>query len=358
MARAARNAGFEVHVATRVHRLGPAIESEGFILHPLGWRRGSLDPFHIFSMIMEVRAIYRRVQPKIVHHVALVPTVVGSIAAFGLPIERLNALAGLGFAFSSQTPGAKILRIFVERILIFLLSLNRSIALVQNPDDKAFLELLGLAEEKIALIPGSGVDTDALTPLPEPPWPITIGYVGRLLKDKGVEELVAAHDLLRQRGLPINLLIAGDQDPANPASVSDERLGDWKSRPGVSVLGHVKDISAFWAKAHIAVLPSYREGLPLSLLEAAACGRPLIATDVPGCREIARNNLNALTVPPRDANALADAIARLSQDGEMRRRFAAASRALVEQTFSAQRIAHDIVDLYEHLLLRAAPADV
>jgi len=350
MARAAKAAGFDVHVATRVDRHGLAIESEGFVLHPLDWRRGSVDPRHIFSMIKEVRAVYRRAQPKIAHHVALVPTIVGSIAALGLPIESLNALAGLGFAFASQTLRAKVFRFFVERVLILLLSRNSSIALVQNPDDKAFLQSLGLTEQQIVLIHGSGVDTVALVPLPEPPGPITIGFVGRLLKDKGVEELFAAQGLLRQRGLLVNLLVAGDRDPANPASISDEELEDWKGHPGVSILGHVKDISAFWAKAHIAVLPSYREGLPLSLLEAAACGRPLVATDVPGCREIARNNLNALTVPPRDANALANAIALLSHDREMRRRFAAEGRALVESAFSAQRIANEITRLYGRLL--------
>jgi glycosyltransferase involved in cell wall biosynthesis len=142
-------------------------------------------------------------------------------------------------------------------------------------------------------IAGSGVDTDRLTPLPEPTGPAVAAYVGRLLEDKGLRTLMDAHARLAERGQPLRLLIAGDPDPANPASIAPRLLEEWRQRPGVDFLGHVP-VATVWAAAHIAVLPSRREGLPLSLLEAAACGRPLIATDVPGCREIARDGVNAV----------------------------------------------------------------
>jgi len=356
MARAAQRAGFEVHVATRVAEHGAAIEREGFTLHPLSWERGSLDPLHLIGTIAQVRSVYRKLRPSLAHHVALAPTVVGSLAATGLGFPYVNALAGLGFAFTSHSARARATRFVLTGLLRALLRRSRATALVQNPDDRKMLQTLGVPAEKIALIPGSGVDIDKLRPLHEPPPPITIGFVGRLLYDKGVAALIAAHELLQQRGLALELLIAGDADPANPASIPHALLADWKARKGIKFLGHVGDVQDVWRGAHIAVLPSRREGLPLSLLEAAACGRPLIATDVPGCREIARPNVNALLVPPDDPPALADAIARLAMDADLRVRFGAAGRRLVENEFSGARIGEEIVTLYRRLLEREATA--
>jgi glycosyltransferase involved in cell wall biosynthesis len=146
------------------------------------------------------------------------------------------------------------------------------------------------------------------------------------------------------------LLLAGTPDPANPMSIPAQDIEAWSKRPNVTHLGFVEDICALWGSAHIAVLPSHREGLPLSLLEAAACGRPLVATDVPGCRDIARPGINAFLVPLDDAEALADAIERLAADPELRQKFGRASRCLVEQNFSSRRIGSDLVDLYRRLL--------
>jgi glycosyltransferase involved in cell wall biosynthesis len=226
----------------------------------------------------------------------------------------------------------------------------RAFVLVQNPDDRAAIQSLGVSGDKITLIAGSGVDIDTLTPLPEPPPPVAAGFVGRLLTDKGVPTLVEAHALLARRGRAVALLIAGEPDPPNPASIPQATIAEWKRRPGLTLLGQVDDIGAFWARAHIAVLPSLREGLPMSLLEAAACARPIVATNVPGCREIARDGVNALLVPPNDAAALADAIDRLASDAELRRRFGAAGRRIVEDEFSHVRIGQEIVALYRRLL--------
>ena len=210
---------------------------------------------------------------------------------------------------------------------------------------------LGIALERIALIPGSGVDTERLRPLPEPiGCPTTMAYVGRLLADKGLRTLVAAHALLAARGENIRLLIAGESDPANPASIPPAEIEVWRKQPGLELLGHVSDIASVWAKAHIAVLPSRREGLPLSLLEASACGRPLVATDVTGCREIARSEMNALLVPVDDAHALADAVQRLARDAALRARFGAAGRALAEREFASSRIGPKTIELYRAML--------
>jgi glycosyltransferase involved in cell wall biosynthesis len=278
------------------------------------------------------------------------PAVIGSLAALRLPIVCLNAMAGLGYAFTTRTPKALLLRAVIEPMLHQLFGRARAFVLVQNPDDRAAIQSLGVSGDKITLIAGSGVDIDTLTPLPEPPPPVAAGFVGRLLADKGLPTLVEAHALLARRGRPVALLIAGEPDPANPASIPQATIAEWKRRPGLTLLGQVDDIGAFWARAHIAVLPSLREGLPLSLLEAAACARPIVATDVPGCREIARNDVNALLVPPNDAAALADAIDRLAGDAELRRRFGAAGRRIVEDEFSHMRIGQQVVALYRRLL--------
>jgi len=276
MAKAAQRAGYEVHVATRVQTDGAAIEALGFKLHPLAWRRGSTNPFDRLRLVGDVRRLYRRLQPDLVHHVALEPTVIGSVAALGLPVRTLNAMAGLGFVFTSRSTKALLTGFVVRRLLRFLLTRRNAAVLVQNEDDRAAIAALGIKPDRVFLIAGSGVDTDQLAPMPEPKGPLTAGFVGRLLDDKGIRTLVAAHEILGRRGRPVRLLVAGEPDPANPASIPPEEIVSWNAREGVEVLGHVADIREVWAAAHIAVLPSRREGLPKSLLEAAACGRAIV----------------------------------------------------------------------------------
>jgi glycosyltransferase involved in cell wall biosynthesis len=352
MARAARAAGFEVHVGTRVVEHGAALAAEGFAVHPLAWKRGSASPGAFLSAVRAVRRLYRDVCPDIVHHVALQPSVVGSLAARGLPITVLNAVAGMGSTFIAATPQARAARFVMTQLMRWLFNRPGAIVLVQNPDDERALAALGIAPERIVRIPGSGVDVDRLTSLPEPAGPPVAAYVGRLLEDKGLRALMDAHSRLTAAGEPIRLLLAGEPDPANPGSLPPALLAQWRQQPGVTFLGHVPDIRAVWAAAHIAVLPSRREGLPLSLLEAAACGRPLVATDVPGCREIARAGVNALTVPVDDPEALASALRRLAGDPALRAQYGAAGRRLAEAEFSSGRIGREIVALYRRLLER------
>jgi glycosyltransferase involved in cell wall biosynthesis len=349
MALAAQRAGYQVHVATRVKAHGAEIQARGFTLHPLDWQRGSTNPLKVASIVRQVRDLYRRLKPDIAHHVALQPAVIGSMAATGMPLVRLNALAGLGFVFTSRNPSALLMRPVLTALVRMLFNSPLSAVLVQNPDDREAVHALGVAPQRVHLIPGSGVDTDAIKALPEPDGEVTAAFVGRLLDDKGVRPLIEAQALMRQQGESVRLLIAGDRDPANPASIPAEEVEDWRRRPGVELLGHVSGIEKVWGRAHIAVLPSRREGLPKSLLEAAAFGRPIVATDVPGCREIARHDVNAFLVPPDDPVALADAIAVLARDPALRSRLGAAGRALVEAEFSSVRIGTDIVALYDSL---------
>jgi glycosyltransferase involved in cell wall biosynthesis len=352
MARAARDAGYEVHVATRLKDGKAAIEREGFVPHALTWSRGSLSLAGSFSAIIELRRLLGQVQPDILHNISLKPVVLGSAASPARSRRAVvNSLTGLGTLFIGEAQVSGFARKLVRFALSRLLRRKRSLTVVQNPDDRAFVLGLGVAPAKVALIPGSGVDTDKLTKLPEPPPPVTAAYVGRMLADKGVLTLIDAFSRLGKQGVALQLLLAGDCDRENPGSLAPEQLREFASLYGIHWLGHVADISDVWARAHFAVLASRREGLPKSLLEAAACGRGMVATDAPGCREIAIEGETALTVPVDDAEALAAAMAKLAGDAELRRRFGANARALVESKFSAAAIGRQIVALYDSLTM-------
>jgi glycosyltransferase involved in cell wall biosynthesis len=350
MARAARDAGFEVHVATAIGRDAEAIRSEGFILHAVPFARGRLSPVDILRTVAALRKVYRVVDPAIVHHVSLQPTLFGILASSGHKFAIVNAINGLGSAFTADTAKARSLRNAIGLLLRHGLTRQRAVGLVQNPDDRHVLASLGIHPDNLTLIAGSGVDADALLPLPEPHGPVTVGFVGRMLADKGVRTLMAAREILCVSQTPCEFLLAGTPDPANPTSISEEELRRWGSEPGVTFLGNVDDIETVWRRSHIAVLPSRREGLPKSLLEAAACGRPLIASDAPGCREVVLHEETGLLVPVDDPHQLAAAISRLAQSADERSRFGVAARRLVDERFSSQRIGSETVSLYERLL--------
>jgi glycosyltransferase involved in cell wall biosynthesis len=353
MARAAKQAGYEIHVATRLKSGKAAIEREGFVPHALTWSRGSLSPWGSFSAVIELRRLLRALAPDILHNISLKPVLLGTTASLGFSdVAVVNSLTGLGTLFIGEAGVSALARKAVRYALSRLLRRGRSKTVVQNPDDRAFVLGLGVPAGSVVLIPGSGVDTRALTPLPEPPPPVTAAYVGRMLADKGVVTLIEAFALLGERNLPLQLLLAGDTDKENPGSLAPEQLREFASLYGIKWLGHVADIKDVWARAHFAVLASRREGLPKSLLEAAACGRAMVATDAPGCREIAIEGETALTVPVDDVGALADAMARLAGDAEMRRRYGANARRLVERKFSADAIGRETVELYDRLIGR------
>jgi len=349
MARAARDAGYEVHVATNVNAGAPAIAAERFVLHPIPFRRGGLSPATALPTVRAIRAVEAAIRPDVVHHSGLQSSVLGSLAALGRATPVVNAMTGLGYIFTSASWRSRLLKQGMLGLLPRLMNRASSCVLVQNPDDRDALQAMGVRADKITLIPGSGVDTDRFQPLPEPEGPIAFGFAGRLLTDKGIRALVAAHRRLRQQGHDHQLVIAGSPDPANPASVSSEEVEAWRREPGITLLGQIKDIAELWRRCHIAVLPSHREGLPVSLLEAAACGRPLISTDAPGCREIAIDGQTGLSVPIEDAEALAKAMAQLAASPELRARYGRAARQLVEDRLSAKIIGRSVVALYDRL---------
>jgi len=350
MARAAKAAGYDVHVATRIKEGRMVIEKEGFTTHALSWSRGSLSAFGSLAAVLELRRLFRKLDPDILHNVSLKPVLLGTAASLGLSdTATVNSVTGLGTLFIGEAKLSEITRRAVRFALRHLLRRPRSKTVVQNPDDRAFVIALGAPEETVVLIPGSGVDTELLTPLPEPSPPVTAAYIGRMLADKGVHILIQALALLGKRGVPLQLLLAGDCDKENPGSLVPEQLREFANLYGINWLGQVADIRDVWRRAHFAVLASRREGLPKSLLEAAACGRAMVATDAPGCREIAIEGKTALTVSVDDVTALADAMEKLAGDAALREKFGKAARALVEAKFSAESIGQQTVALYKSL---------
>lgn len=354
MARAARAAGFDVSVAARVVDHGARIEAEGFRVVPLDWRRRNFNPLSGALEILRIAALYRRERPDLVHHVALKPVVFGGIAArlAGVPAV-VAALTGLGSAFvgAGKSLPARWAGTAARLLLRPILSGAGVAVVVQNPDDARVLIDRALAPaEKIILIRGSGVEIDRYPVEPEPPGPTVVGFAARLLANKGLEPLVRAVVRLRAEGLDLRLIAAGAPDPESPTSIPESRLAEWRATPGVELVGHLTDVRPLWARCHIACLPSRGgEGIPKTLLEAAACGKPIVATDVPGCREIVAPGRNGVLTPVDDADALADALRLLATDPALRRSYGAESRRMVESDLAADRVGARIVEVYHSL---------
>lgn len=360
VARAARDAGFAVVVATRVRDHGERIRAEGFGLCALSWRRRGDGATGAARAIAAIAALYRRERPDIVHHVALKPVLFGGLAvrlAFPRRTGRPNCIAavtGLGSGLGSASRLARLARPVLGWALRRAAAGGRVI--VQNPEDGAALAGLGIDPERLALIRGSGVDTGHFAPLPEPPGPaVAVALVGRMLRSKGVLDAAAAVRRLRAQGLAVDLVLAGPTDPDNSDSLDDRTLAALAAEPGITWLGRVEDVRAVWRRAAIAVFPStYGEGVPKALLEAASCARPVVAADMPGCREAVRPGESGLLVPPRDVAALAEALAALAGDPARRRAMGQAGRALVEREFGEGRVAEETLALYRAALRERA----
>ncbi len=358
IARAARDAGYDVAVATRVAAHGEAIRAEGFRLIPLAKLGRSMgNPLRELSGLLEVVDVYRRERPDIVHHVALKPAIFGSLAARIAGVKRaVNAIAGLGSIFSSQSAKARLLRPMVKLAFRLLLNREGAAVIVQNPDDGRLLTGGGLVDPaRLTLIKGSGVDLARFAATAEPvtdaAHPPIATLVSRMLWDKGVGVLVEAARLLRTRGVPLRVRLAGTPDPENMGSIPEEQLRAWHDEGVVEWIGFCDDVAGLWRASHIAVLPSwYGEGVPKSLLEAAAAARPMVAVDGPGLREVVTDGETGLLVAPRDAAALAGALQRLAGDGAMRRRMGEAARRRAEHEFGEAAVAEATLALYRRLL--------
>jgi len=342
---AAKAEGYDVCVVTRVREHGDIIRSAGIRLLPFENARSGLNPLTELLTFFRLVRLYRRERPDLVHHVAMKPVLYGSMAArlAGRPAV-VNAIAGLGWMFIARSGIARWMTYPVR--LAFKCVLNTGIGLVQNPEDAQLLADVGVPKSQIRRIPGSGVDLQALVPHTEPPGTPVVILAARLLWDKGVGEFVSAARLLQQRGVAARFVLAGEPDRMNPASIATADLSAWVREGVIEHLGWVSNISALLANCHLVCLPSYREGLPKSLAEAAAAGKAIVTTDVPGCREVVQHGHNGLLVQPRDVCGLADALQRLIEDPVLRVDMGIRSRMLAEQKLGLKTVVQQTLSVY------------
>jgi glycosyltransferase involved in cell wall biosynthesis len=353
LAQAALAEGFDVAVATRVTAHGDAIRQAGIRAIPIGMERRSMNVMDELRSILELRRIIAAETPDIIHNVAIKPILHGSIAArLAGRGAIVNAIAGLGYVFTSRSARARLAKPVVAFALRWLLDGRTTRVIVQNPEDRAFLIDRGMARsDRISLIRGSGVDTSTFFPAAEPTGTPVVMLASRMLRDKGVPDFVAAASLLLDEGVAARFVLVGGPDPGNPASIPENELRKLAERPGIEWWGPRSDMPAVFGHAHIVCLPTtYGEGIPKVLLEAASCGRAIIASDVQGCREIVQPGVNGLLVPPCDPAAIAAAIRTLLLDAATRRRMGEAGRGLVQREFGIGHVTAATMTIYRELL--------
>lgn len=357
LARAARDAGWEIIVATRVGTRGDSIREEGFRVVPLIMTRRQNNLLREMAVILQIASLYRRERPAVIHNIALKPAVYGSIAAMLAGAPRVvNMVAGLGGTFTGHGARKTVARWVLRLAARVLFANRRSRLIVQNRDDGAFFTDPGaVPADRVHLVPGSGVDCTHLRALPEPEeGPVTAAFVARMLWTKGIGTTVEAARILKARGVPLRIVLVGRPDPDNRNSVPRETLQAWQDEGLVEYWGFRDDIREVWAEAHISLLPTtYGEGIPKSLIEAAACGRPIVTTDWPGCRDLVQSGVNGILVPPGDALALADALQRLTEAAEERRAMGRAGRRMAEETFAVGPVNAATLDVYDRLCREA-----
>tara|TARA_Y100001960_G_scaffold1744_1_gene1960 strand:- start:104 stop:1237 length:1134 start_codon:yes stop_codon:yes gene_type:complete len=347
IAMAAREAGYDVAVATRARQHVEIIQKTGIRVIPFELSRRVGNPL---AELMSLFLLYRRERPDIVHHVALKPVFFGALAGRWAGFSaQVNAVAGLGWLFISRSRSARWMSPVLRLILARLLNTPRCRVIVQNPDDADLLKKAGVNESHIRMIRGVGVDTSEFAPCPEVPKPICVVLAARILWDKGVGEFVEAARQLKQDGVEARFILVGNPDSDNPASIPEETLHAWQKEEVIDWWGYREDMIAVFHAAHVVCLPSYREGLPKVLLEAAACGKPIVATDVPGCREVVREGENGLLVPVRDAKALSEALSCMIKNPELRAQMGRRSRAIVLKEFSSEKVIAQTLSLYKEL---------
>jgi len=354
LALAARDAGYDVAVATRLNKHADVIQQAGIRLIPVHLSRRSINIVSELMMLVRLFLLYRREKPDLVHHVALKPVLYGSLAArlAGVP-HVVNALAGLGYIFTSDQLLARILRPAIGKAFRLLLNDSKSRLILQNKDDLAlFIRKRFIEEERTSLIRGSGVDTTAFSPTPEPSGHPVVMLASRMLWDKGVKEFVEAARILKSRSTHARFVLVGDTDLQNPSAIPQGQLSAWRAEGIIEWWGHREDMPIVFSEAHIVCLPSFREGLPKVLIEAASCGRPIVTTDAPGCREIVINEVNGLLVPVRNEMELANAIQRLIECPELRQKMGTRGREIVLKEFSVEKVVSETMAVYESLLNR------
>lgn len=352
LAVAAKNAGYEVHVATADDDAEniARIRDAGLIFHPLPLEQHSINPFKELRVMLAIAAVYRQLKPDIVHLVSVKPIIYGGIMA---RLMRLPAIvcsvSGLGYGFAEKQTRFDALQVLQKYTYKLALDYHRCHIIFQNPDDMArFSKILVHDASHLNLIRGSGVDMHYFSPQPEASEPPVILFAGRLMWKKGLGDFLEAARRLKGRA---RFAIAGYVEATHPDIVSLEQIQAWESEALIEYWGKRDDMPQAFAESHIVCLPStYGEGVPKVLIEAAACGRPIVTTDMPGCREITHDGENGLLVPPNDVDALTQALEKLIDNSDLRQMMGRKGREIAQEGYSLQKVLDETLALYKNLL--------
>lgn len=355
LAEALREQGHQVILLSPPGPYGERLRQRGFDWRPFPFSTRSTNPFAELDVIRRLVALYRAERPGLLHHFTIKCVLYGSIAArlAGNP-PVINAVTGLGHIFTDPGMKASVLRPVVRAVYRLVLSGANRRTIFQNGEDRDYFVNSGLvAAAGSHLIRGSGVSAEKFRPtnhrVADGNPPVVL-FASRLMREKGVFELLASVRALAESGCPLRLLVAGDLYPENPSSLTQDELDTLRNTPRVEYLGHVDDMPALLERADIVVLPSYREGTPRILVEAAAAGKPVVATDIAGCRGLVEDSVNGLLMPVRDVPALAGALRKLLADAELREQYGRAGRQIFEAGFSEELVLSKTLAIYRELL--------
>ena len=349
--------GWQVVLVSPPGDYGPQLRQAGFEWVPFAFSPGGLNPVREASVIARLARLYRLLRPTVVHHFTIKCVIYGSLAARLIPRTAVvNAVTGAGYAFSQQDATAKLLRQPVEWAYRMALSGKDSRVVFQNSADRDMFLRAGLVDERrVRLIRGSGVNCERFRPpsseLERDDGKVKVLLATRLLRDKGVFEFAEAAETMRRRYPNAEFLIAGSLYPDNPTSLTKVELDEIVEQGIVRYLGNVSEMPELLRSVDIVVLPTtYAEGTPRILIEAAASGRPVVATDIPGCRGLVESGRTGFLVAPKDAEALVKALESLLDDSGLRRRFGKAGREVVLRGFEESIVLRDTLNLYRELV--------
>ena len=351
LARYLREHGLEVVLVSPPGRYAEHLSNSGFRWLPWQLGRQTLTPWTEASAFLALQRIYRQEKPQLVHHFTIKPVLYGTLTARRLHVPAVvNSITGLGYVFLSQETKTRLLRLIVTTAYRAAFKHPNNAAIFENETDRqVFLRLGLLPAERAVVIEGVGVDAERFTPTQEPQGTPLVVLPARMLWDKGVGTLVEAARLLQPR-LPVRIALVGEPDPGNPANIDETKLRAWTQEGLVEWWGWRADMPAVFAQSTLVTLPSLGEGVPTVLLEAAASGRAIVATDVPGCRDVVKQGVNGLLVPAQDAPALAEALYQLLTDPGLRGRMGAAGRQMILDRFTTARVNPATFDVYRSLI--------
>jgi len=351
IALAAKQTDYGVIIVTKDTGKFSFLKEKGFAVSDINLTRSGINPIKEILVIAKVFFIYLFQKPDLVHHVALKSVLYGSIISYILKIPTVNALSGLGYLFTDNQRNGKI-RKLVLFILKKVLNNNHSILILQNNDDaEYFIKNNLITKNKLKIIKGSGVNLEEFRFFKEPEDDfIKIVFPARLLIDKGIIEFIEAAKICKSKYVNIEFLLVGDLDTHNPTTIKKKTLDKAIAENFVTWSGFQNDMVKIYNNSHIVVLPSYREGLPKALIEACAVGRPIVTTDVPGCREVVKENYNGFLVPVKNYELLAKAIEKLILDKDLRIKMGKNARILAEENFSIDSVVEKTLKIYDEVL--------